>query len=152
MKTSTLVDGAVTVKNRPDSPPRRSKRGCWLSAADRPSGCSDGAEAESSPDSPGHSVDLRHRAGVRELFAELLRPAGVTSSDDLLILQLAALYDGTMTSAHAEPGPPWAYAAREAARTLINPLNADNWKGGVGRRVQVRNARDPQLPSLAYSR
>lgn len=77
------------------------------------------AEAESVPDSPGHRVNLGHRAWVREMFAELLQPLGVFGSDDLLILQLAALYDGAMTSAYTEPGHPWAVAAREAARTLI---------------------------------
>ncbi|WP_072802603.1 TetR/AcrR family transcriptional regulator [Rhodococcoides yunnanense] len=83
------------------------------------------AEAESSPNSPGHIVNLGHRAWVRELFGKLLRPTGVTSPNDTLVLQLAALYDGTMTSAHAEPGPPWAQAAREAARTLINSFSPD---------------------------
>lgn len=83
------------------------------------------AEAESSHDAPGHRINLGHRAWVRELFTELLRPVGVANPDDLLILQLAALYDGTMASAHAEPGLAWSHASREAARTLIESFAAD---------------------------
>lgn len=77
------------------------------------------AEAESACDAPGHLVNLDHRAWVRGLFAEFLREGEVAGDVDLLSLQLSALYDGTMTSAHAEPGLPWAHAAREAAHTLI---------------------------------
>ena len=99
--------------------------GEWFESADF-NGCPFiNAEAESSHDSPGHQVNLGHRAWVRELFADLLQPLGVTSRDDQLIVQLATLYDGTMTSAHAEPGLPWAPAARDAARTLINSFDAD---------------------------
>lgn len=77
------------------------------------------AEAESTRDAPGHLVNLEHRGWVRELFAGLLHSAGITGDVDVLSLQLAALYDGTMTSAHAEPAQRWADAAREAARILI---------------------------------
>ncbi|OZD84664.1 TetR/AcrR family transcriptional regulator [Rhodococcus sp. 05-339-2] len=83
------------------------------------------AEAESAPDAPGHQVNLGHRGWVRYLFAELLRPLGVTSSDEMLILQLTTLYDGAMASAYAEPGPSWAHAAREAARGLIDRFETE---------------------------
>jgi AcrR family transcriptional regulator len=75
------------------------------------------AEAESTPDAPAHQVNLAHRAWVRELFSGLLGEAGI--DDDVLVLQLAMLYDGAMTSAHAERDLSWAEAAREAARSLI---------------------------------
>jgi hypothetical protein len=75
------------------------------------------AEAESMPDAPAHQVNLAHRAWVRELFSGLLGEAGI--DDDVLVLQLAMLYDGAMTSAHAERDLSWAEAAREAARSLI---------------------------------
>ena len=77
------------------------------------------AEAESTPTAPAHAVNLTHRTWVRDLFAGLLANAGITADVELLTLQLAALYDGTMTSAHAESDRPWAQAAREAARTLL---------------------------------
>ncbi|PRY11466.1 TetR/AcrR family transcriptional regulator [Kineococcus rhizosphaerae] len=76
------------------------------------------AEAESEPDAPAHQVNLAHRAWVRELFAGLLRQDGLTGTD-VLTHQLAMLYDGAMTGAHAEPGQGWAVAAREAARALV---------------------------------
>ena len=79
------------------------------------------AEAESAREAPGHLVTLDHRTWVRELFADLLAPLGVDGADALVVRQLAMLYDGAMTSAHAEPGP-WAEAAREAARTLISAI------------------------------
>lgn len=77
------------------------------------------AEAESLPDSPGHRVNLAHRAWVRELFAEQLRPLGVVGPSDAVVLSLAALYDGTMAAAQAEPDQPWSTAAREAARAIV---------------------------------
>lgn len=76
------------------------------------------AEAESTPASPGHQVNLAHRRWVRDLFAGLLAEAGVAEAS-ASALQLAMLYDGAMVGAHAEPGEPWARAAREAARSLI---------------------------------
>lgn len=76
------------------------------------------AEAESAPDAPGHQVNLSHRAWVRDLFAGLLEEAGAAEVD-LTARQLCVLYDGAMTSAHAEPGQRWAYAAREAAGALV---------------------------------
>ena len=84
------------------------------------------AEAESTQDSPGHRVNLGHRGWVRELFADLLQPIGVTGSDEMLVLQLTTLYDGAMASAYAEPGPAWAHAAREAARGLIDRFEAEH--------------------------
>lgn len=77
------------------------------------------AEAESTHEAPGHAINIAHRAWVRELFSGLLASAGVAGDVELLSIQLAALYDGTMTGAHAEPKLPWAKAAREAASALI---------------------------------
>jgi AcrR family transcriptional regulator len=77
------------------------------------------AEAESTPNAPGHVVNLAHRGWVRGLFADLLIDAGIADAG-VLCQQLAMLYDGAMTSAHAEPGLGWARAGREAARSLIN--------------------------------
>lgn len=76
------------------------------------------AEAESTPDSPGHTVNLSHRAWVRGLFTGLLGEQGVTTPD-LLARQLEMLYDGAMIGAHTEPSAEWAQAAGTAARSLI---------------------------------
>lgn len=76
------------------------------------------AEAESTPDSPAHAVNLDHRAWVRSLFASLLEEQGV-AAPDMLARQLEMLYDGAMIGAHTEPSAQWAQAAGTAARSLI---------------------------------
>lgn len=77
------------------------------------------AEAESTPDAPGHAVNLSHREWVRGLFAGLLAEAGATAPD-MLARQLEMLYDGAMIGAHTEPAAPWAEAARHAALALVH--------------------------------
>jgi AcrR family transcriptional regulator len=76
------------------------------------------AEAESTVDSPAHTINLRHRAWIREYFASLAAEAG---ADDpgTVSAQLAMLYDGAMIGAHTEPSLPWAALARSAAATLL---------------------------------
>lgn len=81
------------------------------------------AEAESTPDAPGHAVNVSHREWVRGLFAGLLAEAGVTAPD-LLARQLEMLYDGAMIGAHTEPDAQWAAAARAAARALVPAGNS----------------------------
>jgi AcrR family transcriptional regulator len=77
------------------------------------------AEAESSPDSPVHEVNLAHRAWVRDLFTGLAEQAGADAPPDVVARQLVMLYDGAMSSAQAEPDVDWAGPARDAARTLL---------------------------------
>ncbi|GLY33879.1 hypothetical protein Kisp02_72440 [Kineosporia sp. NBRC 101731] len=76
------------------------------------------AEAESTKDSPAHTVNLSHRSWVRSLFADLARQVGV---DDAVAtsIRLAMLYDGAMVGAHAEPSIAWAAEARLAAAQLL---------------------------------
>lgn len=92
--------------------------GEWFAGADF-RGCPfTNAEAEFTPDAPGHQVTLSHRAWVRGLFAGLLEEADV-DDPDALAQQLALLYDGAMAGAHAEPGGGWAETASAAAAVLI---------------------------------
>lgn len=75
-------------------------------------------EAEYGVGHPTHEVTLEHRAWVRELFEGLLAGAG-DSDPESTALQLCVLYDGAMASAQAEPGRPWASAARSAAARVL---------------------------------
>ncbi len=75
-------------------------------------------EAEYGAGHPTHEVTLEHRAWVRGLFESLLTEAG-DPGREATALQLCLLYDGAMASAQADPGRPWAAAARSAAARVL---------------------------------
>jgi AcrR family transcriptional regulator len=100
--------------------------GAWFEGADF-NGCPFiNAEAESTPESPAHVVNVEHRAWLRALFEGLLSEAGLDDGQRLAI-RLAMLYDGAMVGAHVEPDLPWAAEARTAARTVLTAAD-----GGYG--------------------
>lgn len=76
------------------------------------------AEAEYGVGHPTHEVTLEHRTWVRELFGSLLAQAG-DPRPAATALELCVLYDGAMASAQADPGRPWAAAARSAAGRIV---------------------------------
>ena len=65
------------------------------------------------------AVTVEHRAWVRGLFRELLSDARAADADTVA-LELTVLYDGAMVGAQAEPGQPWAAAARSAASNVVD--------------------------------
>jgi AcrR family transcriptional regulator len=77
------------------------------------------SEAESTPEAPGHQVNLEHRAWVRTLFAELLAEAGLTDPDRV-VPQLTLLYDGAMSSAQVESDIDWIDAAKRTVDAIID--------------------------------
>lgn len=77
------------------------------------------SEAECSPESPAHDVNLTHRAWVRELFTGLLADVGVPEPERV-VPQLTMLYDAAMCSAQVEPEVEWIAAAKRTASAVID--------------------------------
>jgi AcrR family transcriptional regulator len=77
------------------------------------------SEAESTPEAPGHQVNLEHRAWVRTLFGGLLTEAGV-SSPDRVAPQITLLYDGAMSSEQVESTIDWIDAAKRTVDAVID--------------------------------
>ncbi len=77
------------------------------------------ASAEAGSASAVEEVRDRHRAWVRELFAGLLREAGVRDPD-ALSAQLVLLYDGSMVGAQLDRSAAPGEAAQAAAAALVD--------------------------------
>jgi AcrR family transcriptional regulator len=77
------------------------------------------ASAEASANAAVEAVRDRHRAWVRELFADLGREAGAKQPDELSAA-LALLYDGAMVGAQLDRSAAPGDAARAAAATLVD--------------------------------
>jgi AcrR family transcriptional regulator len=77
------------------------------------------ASAEAGSAGAVEEVRDRHRAWVRELFAGLLREAGVRDAD-ALSAQLVLLYDGSMVGAQLDHSAAPGDAARAAAAALVD--------------------------------
>jgi AcrR family transcriptional regulator len=95
----------------------------WFAAPDY-HGCpfiNASAEAASGP--AVEEVRDRHRAWVRDLFADLGREAGV-DDPDALSAQLVLLYDGSMVGAQLDHSAAPGQAAQTAAEALIDAAAA----------------------------
>jgi AcrR family transcriptional regulator len=77
------------------------------------------ASAEEASIEAVRDVRDRHRAWVRELFADLGREAGVTDAD-ALSEQLVLLYDGSMVGAQLDHSPRPGATAQAAAGALVD--------------------------------
>jgi len=81
------------------------------------------AMAEFTADHPAAVVTATHRAGLRKLFEDLCRQAGI-AEPDAVALQLAMLYDGAIITAHLGRDQGAAATARAAAEALLQRRTA----------------------------
>ena len=90
------------------------------------------AGSESAPTSGVRAACETARSWMRELFARLVRDAGVPSDRvEALAVQLSILYDGASVMGQIEGSPRAAMAARDAARVLLDQARS-------GRKVATR--------------
>jgi AcrR family transcriptional regulator len=90
------------------------------------------AGSESAPTSGVRAACETARSWMRELFAQLVRDAGVPSDRvEALAVQLSILYDGASVMGQIEGSPRAAMAARDAARVLLDQARS-------GRKVATR--------------